>query len=110
MFCPKCGNTLPDNATFCNKCGNSLAPAKKEFHLGLSAKLTSLIFKGIAACNLLVAFILGIVFAASDDGDFLIKSFFGSFGTFMLFLFCGIILSAIVYGIGELIYYNGHKE
>ena len=22
MFCPKCGNKLPDNAKFCDKCGN----------------------------------------------------------------------------------------
>ncbi|HIS41115.1 MAG TPA: zinc ribbon domain-containing protein [Candidatus Aphodovivens avistercoris] len=25
MFCPKCGNTLPDGAGFCNKCGAKLA-------------------------------------------------------------------------------------
>ena len=23
MFCPKCGNQLPDDARFCNKCGNT---------------------------------------------------------------------------------------
>ncbi len=24
MFCPKCGNTLPDDAKFCEKCGNAV--------------------------------------------------------------------------------------
>lgn len=29
MFCPKCGNQLPDNASFCGQCGNKIenAPA-----------------------------------------------------------------------------------
>ena len=24
MFCPKCGNQVPDGAAFCNACGNKL--------------------------------------------------------------------------------------
>ena len=30
MFCPKCGNQLPDEATFCNKCGNQLQSKRPE--------------------------------------------------------------------------------
>lgn len=28
MFCPKCGNSVPDGAAFCGVCGNSFAPAQ----------------------------------------------------------------------------------
>ena len=27
MFCPKCGNSLPDDAAFCGACGTQLASA-----------------------------------------------------------------------------------
>ena len=30
MFCPKCGNKLPDNARFCDKCGNPVSGVKSD--------------------------------------------------------------------------------
>lgn len=30
MFCPKCGNQLPDSAKFCNSCGNPIGPANQS--------------------------------------------------------------------------------
>lgn len=30
MFCPKCGNQLPDGSAFCSKCGAQLAAAPKD--------------------------------------------------------------------------------
>ena len=30
MFCPKCGNDCPDNATFCNKCGHKIGERKQQ--------------------------------------------------------------------------------
>lgn len=30
MYCPKCGNLLPEDAGFCNKCGTSISPIQKE--------------------------------------------------------------------------------
>lgn len=34
MFCPQCGNQLPDTAKFCNKCGINLAGAKGTAGIG----------------------------------------------------------------------------
>ena len=30
MFCPKCGNKLPDNARFCDKCGNPVSGVQSD--------------------------------------------------------------------------------
>ena len=57
MFCPKCGNQLPDGAQFCNKCGASLggaapykAPrAKKPFALPTECEKFKLIYNLVAA-------------------------------------------------------------
>lgn len=39
MFCPKCGNNVPDGATFCNKCGNRFdsAPVATASNVGTGA-------------------------------------------------------------------------
>lgn len=119
MFCPKCGNQLPDNATFCNQCGNPLAPTKaaasKPFRVGLKAPLTGLILKGIAFTNLLFSFIMAIIMAAKLGSLFRIASYGGSggvggFGVFLLIFFAGIVNSAIVYGIGDIIERMGDKK
>lgn len=107
MFCPKCGNTLPDNATFCNNCGTALnnpAPrysAPKQFSLSLGAKTTALILKCIALVNVLFVFIYGIVCAASNESYF--KLMFGGFGAFLVIFCLGVVLSGILYGVGDLI-------
>ena len=114
MFCPKCGNNLPDNATFCNVCGNALnqQPVKAQpaqpvqqpersdrppFSLG--TKITSIILKGIAATYLLIMFILAIVAATRSYGGY---NFFNVF-------FSALATAAIVYGIGEIIGLMGKK-
>ena len=33
MFCPKCGNSLPDTAKFCDACGSSIKKKEDSFHL-----------------------------------------------------------------------------
>ena len=116
MFCPKCGAQLPDNATFCNQCGNPLAPTKaapsKPFRLGLSAPLTGLILKLIAFTNLLLSFILAIVMAAKLGSLFRVASYGGGggFGMFLLILFAGIMNSAVLYGIADIIERIGEKK
>lgn len=35
MFCPKCGNTLPDGAAFCGGCGNKIATEAKPAAVGV---------------------------------------------------------------------------
>ena len=145
MFCPKCGNNLPDNATFCNVCGTPMnnnqpmppqqpqqyyqppmrSGPKKEFNLGLSSSLTSLILKCISFATLLFAFIYGIVKATASSSalgslsDYASSYFGGSsvklnngggFGTFLLYFFGGLAVSAIIYGIGDIIYHLGKKH
>ena len=37
MFCPKCGNQLPDGASFCGACGNALTNAPKHGRVDAAA-------------------------------------------------------------------------
>jgi hypothetical protein len=30
MFCPNCGNQIPNNSTFCPKCGKSVTPSQPQ--------------------------------------------------------------------------------
>lgn len=41
MFCPKCGNSLPDGASFCNKCGAKLENARVAAKQGSSTTSVS---------------------------------------------------------------------
>lgn len=67
MFCPNCGNQLPDGAQFCNKCGASIggaapnkAPrAKKPFALPTESEKFKLVFNLVAALFIFLPWIRG---------------------------------------------------
>lgn len=130
MFCPKCGNNLPDNATFCNNCGTPMnsqpqqqyyqpvrSSQPKEFFFGFNTKVTGIILKAIALTYLLYKFIYGIVQAAQSSRISSYSEYFGistggggGFGVFLAAFFEGLIMCAIVYGIGDIIERKGKKR
>lgn len=66
MFCPKCGNQLPDNAQFCASCGARIAPAPTTGAPGGAARVTSRHPRKkplIVAAAVVVVAVVGVVVA-----------------------------------------------
>jgi len=51
MFCKKCGNKLPENASFCNKCGNKIEVKKEEPKILFCKKCGNKLIEGASFCN-----------------------------------------------------------
>ncbi len=56
MFCPKCGNEVPENQKFCPQCGTNLASPGGALIEGLikKIKLDSYVWFGIAAMQVII--------------------------------------------------------
>lgn len=70
MFCPKCGNNVPDGAQFCAKCGNkiSAAPASPTPSAGVSSGPAVKVPSASGGVNVmrivaLVAAVIALIFA-----------------------------------------------
>lgn len=50
MFCPKCGNDMPDTAKFCSKCGYEFEKMVTEKKKGLSPKARKVVIAVIGCC------------------------------------------------------------
>lgn len=97
MFCPVCGNQLPDGAQFCNKCGASIggaapnkAPrAKKPFALPTESEKFKLVFNLVAALFIFLPWIrieggAGIGFSLVSGLMFDVNALFGICKIFLI--------------------------
>lgn len=55
MFCPNCGNNMPDDAKFCGKCGGSITPAETRASRRTEKKKFNPLFVIIPAAVIVIA-------------------------------------------------------
>ena len=51
MFCPKCGNQLPDNGLFCTNCGNPLEKKKRSIKIPVIISVAIILGVGMGYCS-----------------------------------------------------------
>lgn len=99
MFCPKCGNSMPEGATVCPNCGYSSAPAAKFDLKALIKKqgLAAVVLKLTAAVNLLIVFILAICLAV-----YLGRVDVPGFAAFLIIFLIGLVNSSLIYAAADI--------
>ena len=69
MYCEKCGQEIPDHATFCGKCGNRVETTSSVQNFRNHKKSKRSVFGKLMVCGgvIVVLFILGIRFGLRID-------------------------------------------
>lgn len=76
MFCPNCGNNLPDGAKFCDRCGGSMAPPETRASRRMKKKRFKPVFIVIPAAIIVIAAAIfaGVRLFGGDSAAALLKT------------------------------------